>query len=101
MSTMEIQYISDAAGNSVGVIVPIALWREIESERETAYQGSRETMKKEQTEARKHTNGSSQKDHPRTMSPAERARTYRAWAESHVRNLPLLSDEDISRESMY
>src|SRR5205809_401593 len=30
-------YKSDAEGNSVGVIVPITLWREIESERETAY----------------------------------------------------------------
>ena len=37
VSTTEIQYISDAEGKDVGVIVPIALWREIESERETAY----------------------------------------------------------------
>ena len=29
MSTTEVQYISDADGNNVGVIVPIALWREI------------------------------------------------------------------------
>ena len=29
----EIQYISDESGNPVGVIVPIELWREIESER--------------------------------------------------------------------
>ncbi len=33
----EIQYISDESGKPVGVIVPIELWREIESERETAY----------------------------------------------------------------
>ena len=32
-----IQYISDSDGNPVGVIVPIDLWHEIESERETAY----------------------------------------------------------------
>lgn len=38
MATNEfLQYISDAEGNPVGVIVPIELWREIESERETAY----------------------------------------------------------------
>jgi len=33
----EVQYISDANGNQVGVIVPIELWHEIESEKETAY----------------------------------------------------------------
>jgi antitoxin YefM len=33
----EIQYISDATGNPVGVIVPIEIWEEIESEKETAY----------------------------------------------------------------
>jgi len=38
MSTpTSIQYISDIDGNPVGVIVPIDLWHEIESERETAY----------------------------------------------------------------
>ena len=38
MSTpTSIQYISDTDGNPVGVIVPIDLWHEIESERETAY----------------------------------------------------------------
>lgn len=33
----EIQYISDEIGNTISVIVPIELWREIESEKETAY----------------------------------------------------------------
>ena len=33
----EIQYVSDEGGNPVGVIVLIELWREIESEKETAY----------------------------------------------------------------
>jgi hypothetical protein len=33
----DIHYISDATGKRVGVIVPIALGQEIESERETAY----------------------------------------------------------------
>ena len=37
MAEREIQYISDASGQPVSVIVPIELWREIESERETAY----------------------------------------------------------------
>src|SRR5256885_1833349 len=47
MSKMtEIQYVSDAEGNNVGVIVPIELWREIQSERETAYLLRSETMKR-------------------------------------------------------
>ena len=30
--TVPLQYVSDAQGNAVGVIVPIELWREIEAE---------------------------------------------------------------------
>ena len=41
----EIRYVSDAAGNPVAVIVPIDLWREIESERETAYLLKSEAMR--------------------------------------------------------
>jgi antitoxin YefM len=44
-SQTEIRYVSDAAGNRVAVIVPIDLWREIESERETAYLLKSEAMK--------------------------------------------------------
>lgn len=33
----EIQYVSDESGEPTAVIVPIELWREIESEKETAY----------------------------------------------------------------
>lgn len=42
----EIQYISDATGNPVGVIVPIEIWEEIESEKETAYLLRSDAMKK-------------------------------------------------------
>jgi len=35
--TAELQTISDAQGRVTGVIVPIDLWREIESEKETAH----------------------------------------------------------------
>jgi hypothetical protein len=36
------------------------------------------------------------------LSPAEKAAAFRAWAaERPPRGLPLLSDEAISRESMY
>lgn len=37
MAERQIQYVSDETGQPVSVIVPIELWREIESERETAY----------------------------------------------------------------
>jgi hypothetical protein len=36
-----------------------------------------------------------------TATPAERANFFEEWAESHQRNTPLLSDEAISRESIY
>lgn len=48
----DIQYISDAEGNAVSVVVPIELWREIESERETAYLLKSATMKRRLLEAR-------------------------------------------------
>ena len=43
----EVQYVSDADGKPLGVIVPIELWQEIESERETAYLLKSEAMKRE------------------------------------------------------
>jgi PHD/YefM family antitoxin component YafN of YafNO toxin-antitoxin module len=48
----DIQYISDESGEPVGVIVPIDLWREIESERETAYLLKSENMKHRLLEAK-------------------------------------------------
>ena len=36
-----------------------------------------------------------------TSTPQERAKAFRAWAESHSHNTPLLSDDAISRESFY
>ena len=42
----QIQYVSDEAGQPVSVLVPIELWREIASERETAYLLKSEAMKK-------------------------------------------------------
>ncbi|MDJ0535908.1 MAG: hypothetical protein QNJ70_26035 [Xenococcaceae cyanobacterium MO_207.B15] len=46
MSQAKIKYVSDEKGQTVEVIVPIDLWREIESERETAYLLQSETMKR-------------------------------------------------------
>jgi len=56
-SQMEIQYVSDANGNNIGVIVPIALWREIESERETAYLLRSDNMKGRLLEAKERPDG--------------------------------------------
>jgi PHD/YefM family antitoxin component YafN of YafNO toxin-antitoxin module len=61
-SPIKVQYISDADGNPRGVIVPIELWREIESERETAYLLRSETMKRRLLEA---------KDRRQGLSPEE------------------------------
>jgi PHD/YefM family antitoxin component YafN of YafNO toxin-antitoxin module len=53
----EIQYVSDENGNPVGVIVPIELWREIESEKETAYLLKNEHMKRRLLEAKDRQDG--------------------------------------------
>lgn len=52
MSLNEIQYVSDETGKPVGVIVPIELWREIGSERETAYLLKSDEMKRRLLEAK-------------------------------------------------
>lgn len=53
----EIQYVSDESGQPTAVIVPIELWREIESEKETAYLLKSENMKRRLLEARERKNG--------------------------------------------
>jgi PHD/YefM family antitoxin component YafN of YafNO toxin-antitoxin module len=50
-----LQFVSDAEGNPVSVIVPIELWREIESERETAYLLKSDAMKRRLREAKEQT----------------------------------------------
>ena len=57
MSQTEIKYVSDESGNPVSVIVPIELWREIESERETAYLLKSENMKRRLLEAKERPEG--------------------------------------------
>ena len=57
-----LQYISDATGEQVGVIVPIDLWREIESERETAYLLNSDAMERRLLEARQRQGGISLED---------------------------------------
>ena len=57
MSLAEIQYVADEEGNKVAAIVPIELWREIESERETAYLLKSENMKRRLLEAKNRQEG--------------------------------------------
>lgn len=45
MNQLNIQYLSDESGETVAAVVPIELWREIESERETSYLLQSEKMK--------------------------------------------------------
>jgi PHD/YefM family antitoxin component YafN of YafNO toxin-antitoxin module len=62
VTTIDLQYVHDAAGQPVGVIVPIALWREIESERETAYLLKSDAMRNRLLEAKDRTEGISLDD---------------------------------------
>ncbi len=57
-----LQYVSDEHGQTKAVIVPIELWKEIESERETRYLLSSEVMKQRLLEARDRTTGISLDD---------------------------------------
>lgn len=52
-----VQFVSDESGNAVAVIVPIELWREIESERETAYLLKSDTMRTRLLESKNRTEG--------------------------------------------
>lgn len=53
----EIQYVSDAESTPVGVLVPIELWREIASERETAYLLKSDAMRQRLLDAKDRTEG--------------------------------------------
>jgi PHD/YefM family antitoxin component YafN of YafNO toxin-antitoxin module len=53
----EVQYISDDRNNITGVIVPIDLWHELQSEKETAYLLKSEAMKERLLAAKKRGQG--------------------------------------------
>ena len=52
MAESGIQYVSDENGQPVSVIVPIRLWREIESEKETAHLLKSDAMRRRLMEAK-------------------------------------------------
>ena len=53
----QVQYISDENKNVTGVIVPIDLWKELQSEKETSYLLKSETMKRRLLEAKNRKEG--------------------------------------------
>jgi len=57
MAEAEIQYVSNQSGEPTAVIVPISLWRDIESERETAHLLKSEAMKRRLLEAKEREQG--------------------------------------------
>ena len=57
MPDTDIQIVSNEAGEPTAVIVPIELWREIASERETAYLLRPEAMKQRLLAAAQRRNG--------------------------------------------
>jgi PHD/YefM family antitoxin component YafN of YafNO toxin-antitoxin module len=57
MASTDIQIVTNEDGEPTGVIVPIELWREIASERETSYLLKSETMKTRLLEAMQRRDG--------------------------------------------
>jgi len=57
MNTTDIQYVSDENGKTVAVIVPIEMWQDLESEKETAYLLKSPQMKSRLLEAKNRQDG--------------------------------------------
>ncbi len=66
----EAQYIPDADGAEADAIVPIELWREIESERETAYLLKSEPKKRRLLGAKQRQGGITLEDRPIKLGKA-------------------------------
>ncbi|MCX6604775.1 MAG: prevent-host-death protein [Acidobacteria bacterium] len=62
MPEIDIQIVSNEAGEATAVIVPITLWREIASERETAYLLKSDAMRQRLQDALERRNGVSLED---------------------------------------
>ena len=57
MAQTDIQYVFDQHGRPKSVIIPLELWHEIQSERETAYLLKSPAMKKRLLKAKQRTSG--------------------------------------------
>jgi PHD/YefM family antitoxin component YafN of YafNO toxin-antitoxin module len=58
----DIQYVTDANGKAISVIIPIDIWQEIVSERETAYLLNSPIMRQRLLEAKERSGGISFED---------------------------------------
>lgn len=58
----DLQYVTDANGKAISVIIPIDVWQEIVSERETAYLLNSPTMRQRLLEAKERSGGISFED---------------------------------------
>ena len=61
MANTALKYVSDGKGKQTAVIVPIELWKQIESEKETAYLLKSQKMKRRLLEAKRRKSGISLK----------------------------------------
>lgn len=57
MAQLDVQYVLDKNGRPKSVIIPLKLWREIQSERETAYLLKSPAMKKRLLKAKQRSTG--------------------------------------------
>ena len=57
MAQIDVQYVLDKNGRPKGVIIPLKLWHEIQSERETAYLLKSPAMKKRLLKAKQRSTG--------------------------------------------
>ena len=57
MARFDVQYVLDKNGRPKSVIIPLKLWREISSERETAYLLKSPVMKKRLLKAKQRSTG--------------------------------------------
>jgi PHD/YefM family antitoxin component YafN of YafNO toxin-antitoxin module len=57
MTQLDVQYVLDKEGQPKSVIIPLKLWREIQSERETAYLLKSPAMKKRLFKAKQRSTG--------------------------------------------
>jgi antitoxin YefM len=87
MADSQIQYVSDETGQPVSVIVPIELWREIESERETAHLLRSATMKEHLLRAKSREEGIPFEEALEKLGirPLTRLKTWRGGSRRTVR----------------
>ena len=69
MSDRDIQIVSNEAGEPTAVIVPMELWKEISSERETAYLLKSDTMRERLRAALERSGGVSLEDAEAKFTP--------------------------------